>query len=422
MNRFHFSVILVLLSFGSAAAQNEPLVIRNQRLLDADITYVDTYRLNVIDQPTQFLQIQFSGAYALKAGQSNPPFQLSISLSSFAIERLYLQHSHSKLVAYADGQKILTGLAIYDLWYAQQTMNSNKSVSQPPVSGIRANDLPPGTNIAKSHALQDIFRELLVVESVPLEGLRRLAQAKNVVMQLGSTRFVLNDIHMDRLRAFVGRITPPGYNPEAVESALAGADTPSEASSTSLKETMEWLKAKLSSVAKVQAFGDRTEFDARALAKCQLKYTIAGSASGSSMLTARPTNSNVRNIPSPSNNPGSVGIPNSRVMDPVPSTSGLSRSTVTTQKRVFSVDFADLDPEAIKILPTPFTIMLKFATNDTELKIIEESQVDSSPNHWVDKYLYHARTLELKTDQKTAAELREAFIHAIKLCQANPTK
>ena len=420
MNRFHFGVILVLLSFGSAAAQNEPLVIRNQRLLDLDVTYVDTYRLNVIDQPSQFLQIQFSGAYAFKAGQSNPPFQLSISLSSFAMERLYLQHSHSKLMAYADGQKILTGLAIYDLWYGQQTMNSNKAVSQPPASGIRANDLPPGTNLAKTHDLKDIVRELLVVESVPLESLRRLAQAKNVVMQLGSTRFVLNDIPMDRLRAFVDRITPPGYKPETVESALAGTDTPSEASNTPLKETMEWLKARLSKVAQLQ--GDRAEFDARALAKCQFKYTTGGSSSGSSMLTGSPTNSSVRTIPSPSNNPGSVGIPNSRVMDPTPNTSRLSRSTVTTQKRVFSVGFADLDPEAIKILATPFEMMLKFVTNDTELKIVEESQVDSPPNYWVDKYLYHARTLELRTDQKTAAELRAAFVHAIKLCQSQPPK
>jgi hypothetical protein len=420
VNRFHFGVILVLLSFGSAAAQNEPLVIRNQKLLDADITYVDTYRLNVIDQPTQFLQIQFSGAYALKAGQSNPPFQLSISLSSFSMERLYLQHSHSMLVAYADGQTILSGLALYDLWYGQQTMNSNKEVSQPPTSGIRANDLPPGTNLAKTHDVKDIVRELLVVESVPVEGLRRLAQAKNVVIQLGSTRFVLNDLPMDRLRAFVDRITPPGYKPEPVESAAAGNDTPSEASNTPLKETMDWLKARLSKVAQLQ--GDRIEFDARGLAKCQFKYATGGSSSGSSMLSGSPTNANVRTIPSSSNNPGSVGMPNSRVMDPTPSTSRLSRSTVTTQKRLFSVGFADLDPEAIRILATPFEMMLKFATNDTELKIMEESQVDRSPSHWVDKYLYHARTLELRTDQKTAAELREAFVHAIKLCQANPTK
>jgi hypothetical protein len=88
-------------------------------------------------------------------------------------------------------------------------------------------------------------------------------------------------------------------------------------------------------------------------------------------------------------------------MGPVPSTSSLSRNTVTSQKRVFSVGFADLDPETIKILATPFEIMLKFATNDTELKIKEESQVDSPPDHWVDQYLYHARTLELSTDEKT---------------------
>jgi hypothetical protein len=289
MNRLHLSVILLLLSFGGAAAQNDPLVIRNQRPLDADVTYVDTRRLNVIDQPTQFLQLQFSGAYALRAGQSNPPFQLSISLSSFATERLYLQHSHSKLVAYADGQKILTGLAIYDLWYGQQTMNSNKAVSQPASSDLRANDLPPGTYLAKNHDLKDIVRELLVVESVPLESLRRLALGKNVVIQFGSTRFVLNDISMDRLRAFVDRITPPGYIPAPVAAALANTGTPAEASSASLKETMEWLKARLSKVAKVQ--GDRTEFDGRALAKCQFKYTTGGPSYGSSMLSGSPTNS-----------------------------------------------------------------------------------------------------------------------------------
>lgn len=416
MSRFLFSVILVLFLFGAAAGQDESLAIRNQKLLGVDLTYVDTYRLNVIDQPTQFLQIQFSGGFASKEGVSDPPFQLSISLSSFAMERLYLQHSHSKLVAYADGQKILTGLAIYDLWYSQQTMVSNKEVSQPPASGLRANDLPPGTNLAKTHDPKDIVRELLVVESVPLESLRRLSQGKNVVMQFGSTRFVLNDIHMNRLRAFVARISPPDSKPEPVESAVS-TDAPSEASNTSLKDTMEWLKAKLSKLAKVQ--GDRTEFDARAFSHCQFKYTAEGASYGSSMLSGSPTNSSVRNIPTPSNNPGSVGIPNARVMDPTPSTSGLSRSTVTGQKRIFSVDFADLDPEAIKILATPFELTLKFATNDTELKIKEESQVDG---HWVDKYLYQARTLDLKTDRKTAAELREAFAHAIKLCQANPTK
>ena len=418
MNRFTFGVILVLLLFGGAAGQDEPLAIRNQKLSGIDLTYVDTYRLNVIDQPTQFLQIQFSGAFATREGLSDPPFQISISLSSFAVEPLYLQHSHSKLVAYADGQKILTGLAIYDLWYSQQTMNSNKEVSQPPVSGIRANELPPGTNLAKTHDLKDIVRELLVIESVPLESLRRLSKGKNVVMQFGSARFVLNDIHMNRLRAFVDRIAPPGSRPEPVESSLAGTDTPSEASNTSIKDTMEWLKAKLSSVGKIQFYG-RAEFDARAFAKCQFKYTTEGASFGSSMLTASPTNSSVRSIPTPSNNPGSVGIPNSRVMDPTPSTRELSRRTETAQKRIFSVDFADLDPEAINVVATPSTFTLKFATNDTELKIKEESQADG---HWVDKYLYQARTLELKTDRKTAAELREAFAHAIKLCQANPTK
>lgn len=393
MKHLH-SCFIVLLLVSGAIAQTPPLVTRYDRL--SGVTYVDTYRLNVIDEPSQFLQIQFSGAFSATYKPSQP-FQTSISISSLATEALYRRHSSSRLVAYADGETIPIGLAIYDLWYFQQTMESNKRVTKPPLSGLRAKAIPAGTKIEKDHALKDLVQELLVVEPVSLDDLRKLARATHVEMQIGSTRFQLNDTQVDRLRLFTKSITPPG---DGVENVSAEGDpgtskTPSDANNASLKQTMEWLKSKLSDLGKGEGLRQRAEFDSHAFAKCQFSYSFV---SKTSMLRT----GSIDSTPAGNSNPKLT-----------------TSDTGSTHKTEFRVDFADLDPDAVYVWETPFGMFLRYATNDSELKIKKDSTSDGSGgpySHWEDKYLYQAQKLDLKKDGYPA-QLHDSFVHAIRLCQ-----
>src|SRR5882724_1407863 len=152
--------LLVLLLCINASAQLSPISVEKGE----NITNVHTNRLNVIDAADQFFQIEFWGAYSARDG-SAAPFELYIRLHSFTTQALYRQHSNSRVLAFADGEKIPLGLALYDLWYGQQTMNRNQSRSAP-ASFPEETRLPPGSRLESAHSLKNIVMESLILQPV----------------------------------------------------------------------------------------------------------------------------------------------------------------------------------------------------------------------------------------------------------------
>jgi hypothetical protein len=316
-----------------------------------------------------------------------PPYRLEIGFSAYATEPLYRQHSQSRLIGLADGEKVPLGLGIYDPGYSQMVMSNGKEVTRSVHEGIGARNLPDGTNIGRTHQAKDLSLEMLVVESASLDGLLKLAQAHHAEMQLGPTKFELLSTELEALRCFIKAITPPGYKPNISfnPNIAIAADVPSEVNGAALNPTMDWLRARLLSLRIKSGQARAPEIDSKALSKCQFSYT---QFLGAFMSTGTP---------------------------------GPVSNTLVTQRKDFVVDFVDLDPDATEVFETPFEMILRYATNDSQLKIKSESYEDESRYRGSTIYLFHSNEIHLKKDGKPA-ELRAAFVHAIRVCKNQPQK
>src|SRR6266704_487487 len=130
----HFTEFAILGLLAARAFRSSSHRFLRHHWLHVSLLLVIVYalHLNLIDEPSQFFQIQLAGTYGGRNKQPYKVLRLSINLFSFTTEPLYRLHANSKLVAYADDEQIPLGLALYDEWYGQQTMNSNKRVKTDP--------------------------------------------------------------------------------------------------------------------------------------------------------------------------------------------------------------------------------------------------------------------------------------------------
>ncbi len=339
-------------------------------------TEIKTNWLYVLNDPDQFLQLKLIARFNGKQMPKTGPTALQIEIISNA--STYKYSSRPPLVAVADGVELQIGKM--EPSPELELLGMFKGGRQAGQSGInQISPVPLTAAVLSRHKLQELSAEWLVT-NISWEDLTALTKASQIDWKLGDTKFSFIEIQLTRLKQFVKAVTPESgvvvlakkKSEEAVTDKLTHTDTPSDANNTGLKETLDWLKKNIAKYAVgVSAEGGAEALSLTNFDGCKIGYEV---------------------IPQGPYN-------------------------VARMIQQYSVNLKDLEPNAVEINKSDDRFWLHFATRDQQQSI----KLDYRDSKTRERLSSESRPLssgqfELKPND-IAPELKEAFRHAIKLCQ-----
>lgn len=366
-------------------AQEQKARVRTEYMKSAKKTRVEANVLFVLNAPDQFLQLQLR---AWHKGQQldSPAEQIELDFVSFGKSPRYAANEDRRLVAVFDDGRVELGQL------ERIVMNSEKG---------GANALPTFARLRAAVAADDkLTMELMSVDIRP-EQFVRLAGAARAEIQIGATRFALNDVHMGILREFASYVIPQGWTPQQVAGGAAGAgvapppgvaeptraETPSDANNAPLEDTLKWLKKELSKNGTITRNGRTERLETVAFSSCEIRYRVAPIV--------------VQAPPGPATD--LLNAPGYRYVPPTLD---------------YSLNLADLDPQGVRAGMIDDGAMISFLTRDGAPKITKKTTDNSEGRvtlHYEDQKL-SGGFLNLRKTQ-IAPDIAVALTHAIRLCQ-----
>ena len=353
MKNFYPCLPLILAIALATLGQGQPPRVHTEYMRAEDMTQVATNVLYVVNTPEQFMQLQFSGWYQGRQPVS-PVALLKLGLYSFATAANYQTESQRRLVVVADGMAHDWGLLDYNVLQVGKGIN----IEPPRSAQVRGKVLLESMTIA-----------------IKPEQLAKIVGPRDVEMQLGRTRFALNEEHLSIIRDFAAYTISPGGAAKLAALANSGeqsAALPPELKGAPLNTTLKWLSKQIDKHGTTTRQGGRFEqlmpID---FTSCQIKYRT-------------------------------VQLPERLPTFRLPPT--------YTEYRV---DLADLNPDTVRTYDADGNSFISFTTHNHEFKI--KSYLSGTGNG------IGMQSGSFKLDQTTSAPaIAAALMQTVRLCQAKP--
>ena len=379
--RVYTIAFLALLAVPALYAQESH--VQRRYVKDTKLTVVTSDALYVINMPTQFMALQLRGRYP---DQNQPPKQMpdkiSLEFSSYTAQPLYRNDESHRLAVKADEEVLDFGLMSYVA--LQENGKDTYARDKTSALALRA-PIPPDALVRTTHPGKGLTLETMSATNVPLSQITKMANAHQVLMKIGDTVFALTATQMSILREFASSITPA--NVESLAAARTPTDAatavpssvPSDSNNASLDATLRWLKKELPQNSSLKGAGVPARFEAVDFSGCKIKYR---------MYPALPT---------------------------VPG--GNSRLTYGINE--YQLNLADLNPESVRDDDLKDFSIIFFETRDHEPKIkqVVRANDEGHAGRPLDEKQNSSGSFTLR-DAEAASQIRVAFVHAIKLCQA----
>jgi len=381
--RVYTIAFLALLAVPALYAQESH--VQHRYVKDTKLTVVTSDALYVINMPTQFMALQLRGSYP---DQDQPPKRLpdkiSLEFSSYTTEPLYRNDESHRLAVKADEDVLDFGL----LSYVALQENGKDTYARDKTSAlVIRSPIPPDALVRTTHPGKGLTLETMSATNVPLDQITKMANARQVLMKIGNTVFALTATQMSILREFAASITPANAESLAAArtptnaAASVPSSVPSDSNNASLDVTLRWLKKELSQNSSLKGAGVPARFEAVDFSGCKIKYR---------MYPALPT------VPG-GNSRLSYGI------------------------NEYQLNLADLNPESVRDTDLKDYALIFFETRDHEPKIKQVVRLseEGHAGRPLDEKQNSGGSFTLR-DAEAASQIRAAFVHAIKLCQAQP--
>jgi hypothetical protein len=352
-------------------------------------TEIKTNWLYVINAPDQFLQLKLVGRFDGKTMPKTGPGVLEIQVISHAPKHKYV--APPELVAIADGVELRIGKMEEHIdQFLTGMFKGGKKEGQSMANTV--SPVPATAAVLGQHKIDDLAAEWIVT-SVSWEQLTTMAKASKIDWRLGDTAFSFIEVQVTRLKQFVAAVTPesgvvvvnkPGE--ERVDKP-ARTDTPSDANNSTLKDTLDWLKKQIGKYAADSSVTSAPEsLTLTKFSSCNIEWRLAP--------------------------PVTLEAPGSRS----------NSQSYLPPTMYYAVNLKDLEPGSVEMTKSENRFWLGFAARDREqlIKLTYKDTRTGADQYKDPRLLDHASIALKKND--LSGELREALSHAIKLCQASPTK
>lgn len=208
-------ILLTLLSSPDALCQAPH--VHTEYLEKGRRTRVYTDAMHVIDTPSQFMLVELSSSYP-KQQLVKPPDRIFLRISSITKKVLYRQSPDTapKVIITGDGESLkfdrpsrleLKG----GTWEGREVFWLAPIFPlflEPKDKGLAfESPLPEGGQVRAGKGVEGLYMEQIALELKPMQ-LLKIANAQNIEVELGGTRFGFTKNHMSTIRDFARRLTP----------------------------------------------------------------------------------------------------------------------------------------------------------------------------------------------------------------------
>jgi hypothetical protein len=385
INGMQTTLKLLLLSLLMAQTDKAPAPIHVSYDDSMKSTEIKTNWLYVLNAPDQFLQMKLVARFRGKQMPQTGPTTFEIEVISQAPKHRY--ENLPTLIAVADGVEVKIGkMDQHPIQAFMGVFNGGQKHSEELVNNTLS-PVPQSAAVLTQHKAAELVGEWIVTK-ISVEHLTTLARAGKIDWKLGNTEFSFNEIQLTRLRQFV-EATKVGSGVVLNETASVEepgkplrTDTPSDANNSTLKVTLDWLKQQITTYA-----GDSMEVDGPktlSLTKfngCNIEWRMAPPASHVEVF----------------------GMP----------------SRLQPMSLYFGTNLKDLDPQSVQV--TRSGDLIRFATRNHEHRINLTGKYDNTRQ--IDNVMKPSDSASFTLKRNDlGGEMKEAFSHAIKLCQAGSGK
>jgi hypothetical protein len=371
---FTISVLALMLTMRTvAAAQESHINVSYEK--STDTTSVSSDLLYVIDMPTQFMQIQFTGRYPNQGKPKELPYAISVEFHSFGTKSFYNKDDAHHLRVKAGDEILDVGLLNY-----ARFEESSKDQNYPDRPAFKLRGALPSTALVASTAKIPGLTLELMSRAISLRDLATMARANEVLMKIGDTVFQLKPTHVNTLREFVAALSPSNIDPALVKTIAPlpiPKDIPSDANNSSLDETFKWLRAYIEREGTTNDVVVPKQLQIMNLSSCRISY---------------------RKVPVIRN----------------------ASENLVYAIMEYQMNLADLNPEAVTVADYADHSSVFIQTHDAEpkIKIIKRANtIQGTPGRTLDETLGALTSINLK-NHEAASHFRVAFAHAINLCHA----
>lgn len=363
----------------AAARYRQESHVERRYVKSTDLTLVNSDSLYVINMPAQFMRLELSARYPGQGQPTQAPDKVTLLFQSYTTATLYQKDESHRLFVKADAEVLDFGLLNYagfresgkDKYMADEKARLGIGSPLPTVALVRA-----------ANKDQPLTLESMSATDVPLSRLTKLAQAGQVLMKIGDTVFALTPGQLGVLREFVAAVTPAGGAAAAEAAPKADApnvpaDVPSNANNAPLDATLKWLKRELPRASALASIAVPGQIEVEDFKGCEMSYMV---------------------VPRFRNSPVSPS---------------LVRAIIEYQ-----FDLADINPETVRTADSTDFTMLTFNTVDQEpkVKVFSRANRNGMAGRTLDETSKAGAVLYLR-DANSAAQVKEAFVHAVGLCR-----
>jgi len=321
--------------------------------------------------------LQFS-ARCRKAPTTSAPV-ISIKLVSRAFAPVFSNDADHTLRIGMEGKTVNIGLLVYDNFPEKGGPVRDIYALPGPYNLTEAIPTPPSAQIKKVNSAAPLIAEIMSTRPLTLDFLNELTRQRRVEIGLGGMTSVLDEGQMSVLRSFAGSVNLPDQNAPIIDPEPEGsfADLPSlDLNTASLETTLAWIKKAVDISGQIDSpQGIASRFQITEVNGCVVTKSLGGRRAF-------------------------------RPYDFVGYSPNLEAIT----------DLTDLNPDLLRLKEAATYIEIMFVTTSRPKAIVVRNR-EGGTGSIIHESRSTVASIILRKDG-SAAPIRDALIHAIRLCQS----
>lgn len=370
------TAIIALVMFVSVLGAQEQHV---HRAYDrsARVTRLKSDYLILLNSPDQYLELQLVAAWPGEARQG-PPQRIFMELISRTLKPIY-RESDPAFSVLADSTTIDFGpLSTYNRH--QQVARNIPDIYDSLRDEVARIPIPITAAVIAANAGALLTAEVLHSQDISPDQIANLARAGRLALKLDASIINLTDDQVTFFRNFEQSLLKSdealGIAPGESSAEPELPDAPLDTSSASLQRTLNWLKGQLARNGRITRPGSLTTTQFEEISGCSVTVSV--------------------------NRPSEDAREDYAILYP------------SVQYRI---DLADLNPESASLSGSKGFATIRVATHDSKysIPVVVKQQVTGKANE-----RKATDYIEITMSSLSAHQIREAMVHAIKLCHARP--
>jgi hypothetical protein len=272
--RLRLSTIIVLVIFAGTPLAQTPAVDQASYSATGEIGIM-TRRVVLWDTTDRFVEMQF----VARCSSSRAP-TINMKFFSRSFIPLYARDADHALSIVADRRSSDLALLTYQTLTEKEGPVRDVYALPGPHNLTQVIPTPPSAQIKKANSVAPLIVEAMSTLSLTLDFVNKIANAKRLEIDIGNTSAVLDQDQMAVLREFAASVNLPDQNAPIADAETTDqfSDLPHlDLTTASLKETTDWLKRAVAISGQIiEPLGTRMKFEIIETDGCTLTARLGG--------------------------------------------------------------------------------------------------------------------------------------------------